>query len=92
MDPEKKCHDCQALIELDGNEIKNGVLLAYKDEDGKEYEVFKCRACYDASPRLADYRPCEVYSRVCGYLRPVGQWNAGKRQEYAERKEYKGEC
>ena len=39
MDPEKKCHDCQALIELDGNEIKNGVLLAYKDEDGKEYEV-----------------------------------------------------
>jgi ribonucleoside-triphosphate reductase len=92
MDPDQKCHDCQAPIELNGDDIKNGVLLAYKDEDGKEYEIFKCRNCYDASPRLADYRPCEVYSRVCGYLRPVGQWNTGKRQEYAERKEYKSEC
>lgn len=30
-------------------------------------------------------KPCEVYSRVCGYLRPVGQWNAGKKAEYSER-------
>ena len=29
--------------------------------------------------------PCEVYSRVVGYFRPVRQWNAGKRQEFAER-------
>lgn len=29
---------------------------------------------------------CEVYSRVVGYLRPVNQWNKGKKQEYAERK------
>jgi len=29
--------------------------------------------------------PCEVYSRVVGYLRPVQAWNDGKRQEYAER-------
>ena len=25
---------------------------------------------------------CEVYSRVVGYLRPVGQWNAGKQEEF----------
>jgi ribonucleoside-triphosphate reductase len=25
---------------------------------------------------------CEVYSRVVGYLRPVSQWNKGKREEF----------
>ncbi len=29
---------------------------------------------------------CEVYSRVVGYLRPVSQWNAGKKEEFKERK------
>jgi len=29
--------------------------------------------------------PTEVYSRVVGYIRPVGQWNAGKRAEYSDR-------
>jgi ribonucleoside-triphosphate reductase (formate) len=28
---------------------------------------------------------CEVYSRVCGYLRPIQQWNAGKRAEFDNR-------
>jgi len=31
---------------------------------------------------------CEVYSRVVGYIRPVNQWNKGKRAEFADRKEY----
>lgn len=31
---------------------------------------------------------CEVYSRVVGYLRPVQGWNAGKKEEFAMRKEY----
>jgi len=30
--------------------------------------------------------PCEVYSRVVGYLRPVSQWNLGKQQEFSDRK------
>jgi ribonucleoside-triphosphate reductase (formate) len=29
---------------------------------------------------------CEVYSRVVGYLRPVMQWNDGKRAEYSMRR------
>ncbi len=33
-------------------------------------------------------KPCEVYSRVVGYLRPVGQWNAGKQAEYDIRETY----
>ncbi len=31
---------------------------------------------------------CEVYSRVVGYLRPVSQWNRGKRQEFTDRKTF----
>lgn len=30
--------------------------------------------------------PCEVYSRVVGYYRPVQYWNVGKKQEFKERK------
>jgi anaerobic ribonucleoside-triphosphate reductase len=32
--------------------------------------------------------PCEVYSRIVGYLRPVQNWNKGKRQEFYDRKVY----
>jgi ribonucleoside-triphosphate reductase (formate) len=32
---------------------------------------------------------CEVYSRVVGYLRPVKQWNNGKKEEFVSRKTYK---
>lgn len=30
--------------------------------------------------------PCEVYSRVVGYFRPVSNWNPGKQKEFSERK------
>jgi len=30
----------------------------------------------------------EVYSRVCGYHRPVKNWNRGKREEFKDRKHY----
>jgi anaerobic ribonucleoside-triphosphate reductase len=32
---------------------------------------------------------CEVYSRVVGYIRPVGNWNDAKQAEYADRVEFK---
>ena len=31
---------------------------------------------------------CGVHSRIVGYLCPVRNWNVGKKQEFAERKEY----
>jgi ribonucleoside-triphosphate reductase len=34
-------------------------------------------------------RKTEVYSRICGYSRPVAQWNRGKKQEFKDRKMYK---
>lgn len=30
----------------------------------------------------------EVYSRVCGYFRPVANWNKGKKEEFKDRKTY----
>lgn len=32
--------------------------------------------------------PPEVYSRGVGCVRPVAHWNAGKREEFRERKPY----
>ena len=42
-------------------------------------EQFTCPECGETA---------EVYSRITGYYRPVQNWNAGKTQEYKERKEY----
>ena len=42
-------------------------------------EQFKCPHCGEDA---------EVYSRITGYYRPVQNWNAGKTQEYKERREY----
>lgn len=33
-------------------------------------------------------KPTEIYSRVVGYMRPVQQWNEGKRAEFAKRSHY----
>ncbi|MCD6101120.1 MAG: ribonucleoside triphosphate reductase [Candidatus Marinimicrobia bacterium] len=40
----------------------------------------KCPSCGDS---------CEVYSRVVGYLRPVNQWNKGKKEEFKLRKTFR---
>ncbi len=36
-------------------------------------------------------QPCEVYSRIVGYIRPVSQWNDGKQSEFHDRIEYSKE-
>jgi ribonucleoside-triphosphate reductase len=40
----------------------------------------------DRCPTCAE--PCEVYSRVVGYLRPVKQWNRGKQEEFKTRRAF----
>jgi ribonucleoside-triphosphate reductase len=39
-------------------------------------------------PECATEQPCEVYSRVVGFYRPIKQWNSGKQQEFKERKTF----
>ncbi len=40
-------------------------------------------------PKCTIKQPCEVYTRVVGYLRPQRQFNLGKQQEVRERKMFK---
>lgn len=40
-------------------------------------------------PQCTVKQPCEVYSRIVGYLRPIQQWNEGKQEEFKQRKEFK---
>lgn len=40
-------------------------------------------------PKCGNDQPCEVYSRIVGYYRPVQQWNFGKQLEFKQRKEFK---
>ncbi len=40
-------------------------------------------------PKCVIKQPCEVYSRIVGYIRPVQQWHKGKQQEFEERKVFK---
>jgi anaerobic ribonucleoside-triphosphate reductase len=43
-------------------------------------EYFKCPVCNGST---------EVWSRVTGYLRPVQNYNSGKKEEYRQRKKFK---
>jgi len=47
--------------------------------DGEHFECPKCTI----------KQPCEVYSRIVGYLRPVQQWHVGKKEEFRWRREYR---
>jgi len=42
----------------------------------------------DPKPEEEKRIPCEVYSRIVGYVRPLRNWNKGKVQEFSERQPY----
>lgn len=73
------CHDCGRTLE------HNEEFMGYEFE-GKEY--FKCKSCHQKDAVLRNVRKAEVYSRVVGYIRPVQQWNEGKKTEFSDRKEF----
>ena len=86
-----KCNDCGIEVHVDTRvtdkelHISGGAL--YKMENADEDEVYyKCDDCHQKDPVLRNFRPCEVYARVCGYLRPVSQWYDGKKEEFKMRK------
>ena len=88
------CHDCGAAVEVElalseerAMTISGGAI--YKIKRGpKEQLFFKCDSCFKEDRTLRNFRRCEVYSRVVGYLRPVQQYNIGKQEEYKMRKEF----
>lgn len=75
-----KCHDC-------GKQLKeNDEVMPYCLKEG---DFFKCKECHQKDPVLRNFRPTEVWSRVVGYIRPVNQWNKGKKAEFKDRVPYK---
>jgi ribonucleoside-triphosphate reductase (formate) len=40
-------------------------------------------------PECTIQQPCEVYSRIVGYIRPIQQWHNSKKEEFRLRKEFK---
>ena len=79
IEGEVVCHDCKSALE-DGAKC-----VTYDTPSGNFY---KCEACYKQDSKLKDFQKTEVYSRIVGYIRPVQQWNVGKAEEYADRKEF----
>lgn len=82
------CYDCGKEIEIKDKELVDAKLLIY-DDHGEKIAIVKCNECYKKNPSLTDFRGCEVYSRIVGYLRPINQWHASKQEEYKERKNFK---
>ena len=86
-----KCHDCKkelkviAWVDEKGNitNTDNGVLYFANGE-----YFLKCNECFNKNETLENFQSCKVYSRVVGYLRPTGDWNSGKEQEFNERKTF----
>jgi ribonucleoside-triphosphate reductase len=73
------CHDCQKVLAHEAE------YMPYKV--GEEIYI-KCKSCYEADRVLRNFQKTEVYSRVVGYIRPVQQWNKGKKAEFDDRKEF----
>jgi len=89
MNQNYSCRDCGKQLKIVNKEIIGGMLLKYKEEDGKEHLIFKCNDCFKKDPSLSNYQECEVYSRIVGYLRPIQQWNPAKVSEFKDRKMFK---
>lgn len=54
-----------------------------------------CRTCYDQKckdclkkPKNKCGKKTEVFSRVCGYHRPVKNWNKGQQAQFGDRKTF----
>ena len=75
-------------------EIRTGLSKFTKKAEGVEIgheghlleEIDSYIVCHDCEKTLG--RKCEVYSRVVGYLRPIQQWNPGKKEEFKDRVTY----
>jgi len=93
---QKGCEDCGkpvvvvAIVANDGELKVEGGAIYFAPENSKEENkvLVKCENCFKEKP-VFNFQETEVYSRVCGYLRPVKQWNKGKQAEFKLRKDYK---
>lgn len=83
------CEDCCKPFDINLErtssnqiDITNGVI----GNRAGQY-LFKCPTCYALDKSFGT--PCDIYSRVVGFYRPVNGWNNAKQEEFKLRKEYK---
>jgi hypothetical protein len=82
------CQDCGHTATVNVHAKADGIHIS----GGSVYEpepdrfLLKCENCFQIEPVLQNYQPCEVYSRIVGYLRPVHQWNDAKAAEFRQRR------
>lgn len=62
------------------NDIKNVLMTNFNLSEETADDIIKSNL-----PRVPDKIPCEVYSRVVGYYRPVSQWNKAQQEQFRER-------
>ena len=94
------CHDCGKPVEvvcsinengeivISGGAAYNPLIQATTGRPERRAIFVKCDKCYANDNILRYYQDTDIYSRVVGYLRPVGGWNAGKLEEFKQRKEF----
>jgi len=84
------CYDCgkkvtiKADVDDDGKLTVEGGALYFTDWGET---LMKCDECFERDHTL--HRKIDVYSRIVGYMRPVDNWNIGKKQEWKNRRTVK---
>ena len=92
---EGMCHDCGTKVCVvcfmnDSDDIvaEGGAIYNPKISVGTPL-FLKCDSCFKKDKTLRNFMSCDIYSRSVGYLRPISQWNEGKKEEFKKRKEFK---
>jgi anaerobic ribonucleoside-triphosphate reductase len=58
------------------------------ENDEKTRQGFLYHWANEEEPPTIKVIPCEVYSRIVGYYRPIRNWHDGKKREWADRQPY----
>ncbi|MCD6476165.1 MAG: hypothetical protein J7K85_07910 [Anaerolineaceae bacterium] len=80
------CYDCGKQVTIKADVDDDGKLTV---QEGALYftdwgeTLMKCDKCFERNHTL--HRKIDVYSRVVGYMRPVDNWNIGKKEEWKNR-------
>jgi len=84
-----KCQDCHEPVSViiwandrDNPEGTGGMIVGLDD---LEPPMFKCSECLERDGNMISFTRPEVFTRVCGYLRPVKGFNPGKKAEFVDR-------
>ena len=85
-----KCQSCNTEVAISifssGGDVYGNGGMAYRSPGPP---IFKCYECLERDDNMIHPQRCEVFSRVCGYLRPVSHFNLGKKEEFKTRTNFK---